>query len=36
MSGPVEERRLPGWLVLLVIAVFVAIVGLVIVYGPRR
>lgn len=31
-----ESRRIPGWLFLLVIAVVVAGVGLLIVYGSRR
>lgn len=35
MSAPAGERRLPGWIVLLAIALFVATVGVVIVYGPR-
>ena len=34
MSEPRVERRVPGWLLLVVIAAFVAIVGVVIVYGP--
>lgn len=31
-----ETRRIPGWLFLLVIAVIVAAVGLLIVYGSKR
>ena len=31
-----ESRRMPGWMVLLLVAVLVAAAGFVIVYGARR
>jgi hypothetical protein len=36
MSGPGAERRVPGWVLLLVVALFVGAVALVIVLGKTR
>jgi hypothetical protein len=36
MSEPKLRRGVPGWLVVLVLAVVVALVGIVILLGPRR
>ncbi len=36
MTGPGEAKRVPGWLLLVVITAFVGLVGLVIVLSPRR
>lgn len=33
---PTANRRVPGWLVLLCVVLFVAVVGVVIVLSPRR
>jgi hypothetical protein len=35
VSEPRVERRVPGWMLMVAIATFVAIVGVVIVYGPN-